>query len=103
MGEARTCQQRASSIDPDRSFDLAAERRDLVSWTELVARHEPRAASAATRLLKRIDALAGRIPELARVPIHKDFHYQHVLIEEARAVVIDLDEMRRGDPALDVA
>jgi len=93
----------SSSVHLDRRFDLAAERRDLVSWAQLVARHEPRAASAARRLLKRIDGLAGRLPELARVPIHKDFHYQHVLIEEGQAVVIDLDEMRGGDPALDVA
>ena len=93
----------SSSVHLDRRFDLAAERRDLVSWAQLVARHEPRAASAAARLLERIDALADQAPAPALVPIHKDFHYQHVLFEEGRAVVIDLDEARRGDRALDVA
>jgi aminoglycoside phosphotransferase (APT) family kinase protein len=36
------------------------------------------------------------------VPIHKDFHYQHVIVSDAVGVV-DLDEARMGDAAADVA
>ncbi|HEY0408660.1 MAG TPA: phosphotransferase, partial [Candidatus Dormibacteraeota bacterium] len=32
-----------------------------------------------------------------------DFHHQHTLIGEGGLVVIDLDEARAGDPAVDVA
>ncbi len=36
------------------------------------------------------------------MPIHKDFHYRHVLIDGG-AKVIDFDEVRLGDPNLDLA
>jgi aminoglycoside phosphotransferase (APT) family kinase protein len=36
------------------------------------------------------------------VPIHKDFHYQHVIVG-SRLGLLDLDEMRFGDPAFDLA
>jgi aminoglycoside phosphotransferase (APT) family kinase protein len=38
------------------------------------------------------------------VPIHKDFHYQHVIDGDGDGVgVVDLDEARMGDAAFDVA
>jgi aminoglycoside phosphotransferase (APT) family kinase protein len=40
---------------------------------------------------------------MPEVPIHKDFHAGHVLAVPEGVVVIDLDEARMGDPALDVA
>jgi hypothetical protein len=37
-----------------------------------------------------------------RVPIHKDFHYEHILVNGSLKV-IDFDEMRLGDPNFDLA
>jgi hypothetical protein len=92
-----------STVPLDRRFDLSIEMGKLTAWEELVIQREPAVASMAAELLARIDSLGRRIRLSSSVPIHKDFHYQHVLIENGRVVVIDLDEMRAGDPSLDVA
>ena len=41
-------------------------------------------------------------PAGAQVPIHKDFHAGHLLIDDS-VWVIDLDEARHGDRAFDLA
>jgi len=92
-----------SDIEVVRRFDLARETSKLATWGELVANRHPAAAETTARLLERLDSLASRVQVSSRTPIHKDFHYQHVLIEGGRARVIDLDEVRMGDPAFDIA
>ena len=87
----------------DRRLDMANENANLVAWAKVVVHHHPRAAAATTQLLGRLDVLAAEMRVSTRVPIHKDFHYQHALFDHGRLVVIDLDEMRAGDPAFDVA
>jgi hypothetical protein len=57
------------------------------------------------------DYLIQKTAELdfsARVPIHKDFHYEHILIDGGlegglALKVFDFDEMRLGDPNFDLA
>jgi hypothetical protein len=87
----------------DRSLDLTVEIRNLADWTQLVAQRHPAAAGAAGRLFEQLFSLAGRIEISTTGPIHKDFQYRHVLVDQGQAVVIDLDETRAGDPAFDAA
>jgi hypothetical protein len=87
----------------DRRLDLAHETRNALDWARLVVREHPGAATRTALLTERLASHAGHLPSLTTVPIHKDFHYQHVLLEQHRAVVIDLDEARGGDSGLDVA
>jgi hypothetical protein len=92
-----------SAVPVERRFDLDTEMGKLATWAELVAQLEPDVAPMVGKLLERLGSLRERIRLSSSIPIHKDFHYHHVLVEDGRVVVIDLDEARAGDPACDVA
>jgi aminoglycoside phosphotransferase (APT) family kinase protein len=75
----------------------------------------PDARAAAYALADQLTDAARDLPAVREVPVHKDLHIGHVLAMGRRAratgadvvpagvAVIDLDEARMGDPALDVA
>ena len=91
-----------SRLRLDRTFDVALETADAGTWAGLVATRLPNAGAVAFRLA---DALQATRPPLrvdAPSPIHKDFHYGHVLVGGGVGV-IDFDEVRLGDPNLDLA
>ena len=91
-----------SRLRLDRTLDVAHETANAATWAGLVANRYPSASAAAFRL---IDALRTVGPPL-RVetvsPIHKDFHYGHVIVGEGVGVV-DFDELRLGDRNFDLA
>jgi aminoglycoside phosphotransferase (APT) family kinase protein len=93
----------SARLDLDRHLDLGAETRKLTRWGDLVGRAHPEAERTSARLVERLLRLADGLEPSAPVCIHKDFHYQHLLVANGSVVVIDLDEMRLGDPAFDVA
>ena len=53
------------------------------------------------RLADRLAARLSEFPEVGRA-IHGDFHPQQVLIDGARASILDLDRAALGDPAADL-
>ena len=69
----------------------------------------PGSRAVAYALTDRLAAAAAALPAVREVPVHKDFHAGHVLavgpgpVADGGIVVLDLDEARMGDPALDVA
>ena len=90
-----------SRLRLDRSLDLAHETADARAWAGIVASRLPSAGAAAFRLA---DALRATRPPLRLEPpspIHKDFHYGHVLVGDGVGVV-DFDELRLGDPDFDL-
>jgi hypothetical protein len=89
-----------SRLAPDRTLDVAHETDDAITWAGLVASRYPSAGPAASRL---VDGLLAAGPRLVTTsPIHKDFHYGHVIVGEGVGVV-DFDEVRGGDPDFDLA
>ena len=92
-----------SGISLDRRLDMGRENRKLTLWAEVVVHEHPSAKATVARLLDGLTSLAAELDVSATVPIHKDYQYQHVLFDGDQAVVLDLDEMRTGDPAFDVA
>jgi hypothetical protein len=86
----------------DRRFTLATEVVNLQAWAALVARTWPAHAPDAARLSAALQDSAPGLRLRADGPIHKDFHYKHVLVGDS-LWVIDFDEVRLGDPAYDVA
>ena len=86
----------------DRRLDLPTEVANLRVWAGLVGERLPEAEPAARNLAERLAATADRLTMRTDVPIHKDFHYRHI-VAGTPLVVIDLDEARMGDPAFDVA
>jgi aminoglycoside phosphotransferase (APT) family kinase protein len=67
-----------------------------------VTRTWPEEGPAADRLSADLRASAPGLQLSTAAPIHKDFHYKHVLVDRGLEV-IDFDEVRLGDPAYDVA
>jgi hypothetical protein len=84
----------------DRSFDAAHEAANVDAWARAVERALP--GSRAPALAHAFTRGVERIALSAQAPVHKDFHPRHVVVGE-RMGVIDLDEMRWGDPAFDLA
>jgi predicted glycosyltransferase len=92
----------ASRLTLDRRFDLAKELRNLTSWAELVGAAHPDQESAALEVLARLSECGPEIGFELDVPIHKDLHYEHLVLG-SRLSVLDVDEMRFGDPSFDLA
>lgn len=85
-----------------RSFDLRKEVAAAADWAHRVAVTHPAHGVVAARLAADLSDAAPRIRLRHATPIHKDFHYQHVLLG-TRLTVLDFDEMRMGDPRFDLA
>ena len=86
-----------------RRFSLDREHETSHQWTALLADAHPSEARAAWSLAARWATSARSVGDVAgEAPIHKDFHAGHVLLGEG-VCVLDLDELRLGDPTLDLA
>jgi predicted glycosyltransferase len=86
----------------DRRFRLADELRNLASWANFVAAAQPTQEGAALEVLEQ---LRDRGPELdfeLDAPIHKDLHHEHLVLD-SKLSLLDVDEMRFGDPSFDLA
>jgi aminoglycoside phosphotransferase (APT) family kinase protein len=96
-----------------RRLDLTHEVVNVGVWAACVGDAAPDARAAAYALADQLTEAAHDLPAVPEVPVHKDLHLGHVLAVGqqsagadalARGVaVIDLDEARMGDPALDLA
>lgn len=84
-----------------RVLDTTREIGSALQWAATLAAHDAELHRPALRLASRW-ATVGPPGPAAVVPLHKDFHPGHVLVDE-QVCVLDLDEARLGDPAYDVA
>lgn len=85
-----------------KQFHLAGELANLAMWAGIVGQTYPELAALAEQARQYVQQQAPRLPLTTQTPIHKDFHYRHVLIERG-VKVIDFDELRLGDPNFDLA
>lgn len=86
----------------EKEFKVENEIDSIREWAELISKKYPDESKAAHHIA---DYLIEKTTELdfsSRVPIHKDFHYEHILIGDGLKV-FDFDEMRLGDPNFDLA
>jgi len=86
----------------EKEFKLENEVDNIREWAELISKKYPDERKAANHIA---DYLVQKTTELdfsVHVPIHKDFHYEHILIDDGLKV-FDFDEMRLGDPNFDLA
>jgi aminoglycoside phosphotransferase (APT) family kinase protein len=98
-----------------RRLDIAHEIANVGVWAACIGEAVPDARAAAYTLADQLTEAARDLPAVREVPVHKDLHIGHVLAVGRRAraaradvapsgvAVIDLDEARMGDPALDLA
>jgi aminoglycoside phosphotransferase (APT) family kinase protein len=89
----------------EKYFQLTTELENLAAWAALVNQSYPETAPATARILEYLQAWAARLRFSTQTPIHKDFHYRHVIVNRVSGdlTAIDFDEMRLGDPAFDLA
>jgi aminoglycoside phosphotransferase (APT) family kinase protein len=92
----------SSGIRLERRLDMAAEAENAGRWAARVGQLHPAHAPAARELAAGLSRWAARLPFASDAPIHKDFHHRHV-VASARLCVVDFDEVRMGDCALDPA
>lgn len=78
--------------------DEASDMRELARTLGILV---PSLASRLERLTSALADALTALPDEA-VPLHGDFYTDQVLVSERGVVLIDLDEMRRGHPLLDV-
>jgi aminoglycoside phosphotransferase (APT) family kinase protein len=97
-------QLHSSRVVLERRFDLEAECQSLASWPAVIGRHHDDLAEHAGRLCQRLRQQARTDRLGLHTPIHHDLHYQHVVVDEGLEGlhVLDLDEMRMGDPNFDL-
>jgi hypothetical protein len=86
----------------EKEFQIAAEFDNIREWANLIAAKYPQEAEAAWRIAQYLLDRGEQIRFDTHVPIHKDFHYEHILVNGSLKV-IDFDEMRLGDPNFDLA
>jgi hypothetical protein len=92
----------ASGIRLQRRLDMTAEAENAGRWAARVGELCPAHGGAARALAGGLSRWATRLPFGSDVPIHKDFHHRHV-VASPRLCVVDFDEVRMGDRALDPA
>lgn len=86
----------------EKQFDLARELVKLQEWVAVIGGRYAEEAETAWHILRHLEARAHDLEFEMDVPIHKDFHCGHVVVNEGIQVV-DFDEMRLGDPNFDLA
>src|SRR5215207_2576485 len=86
----------------EKHFRLATELVNCQAWAVLVGHKYPEQADAAQKIAKHLQDHASEMAFDTQSPIHKDFHYGHIVVD-GDLKVIDFDEMRLGDPNFDLA
>ncbi|HVF26479.1 MAG TPA: phosphotransferase, partial [Anaerolineales bacterium] len=89
-------------IPLEKEFKVENEVDNIRDWAELVSKKYPDERKAVTHIADYLIQKTAELDFSARVPIHKDFHYEHILIDSGLRV-FDFDEMRLGDPNFDLA
>ena len=86
----------------EKEFKVENEIDNIREWVELISKKYPEERKAATHIAEYLIQRTTELDFSVHVPIHKDFHYEHILMSE-NLKVFDFDEMRLGDPNFDLA
>jgi aminoglycoside phosphotransferase (APT) family kinase protein len=95
-------QLHSHQIPLEKEFKIENEVDNIRDWAELISQKYPDERKAAGHIADYLIQKTTALDFSARIPIHKDFHYEHILINDGLKV-FDFDEMRLGDPNFDLA
>lgn len=91
-----------SPIRPERRVNPDSEARKATERAARLAAQNRELAGPADRLVRSLDAMPAATAD-DETALHRDFHYQHVVFGHDVVTAFDLDEVRRGEVAIDVA
>jgi aminoglycoside phosphotransferase (APT) family kinase protein len=86
----------------EKEFKVENEVDNIRQWANLICKKYPDETKAVNHIVDYLITKAQEIDFSMQAPIHKDFHYEHMLFD-AGLKVFDFDEMRLGDPNFDLA
>jgi hypothetical protein len=86
----------------ERQFHIATEVVNLQAWASLIGQKYPDEAETVHKIAGYLRERAGDLAFQTDTPIHKDFHYGHIVVDDGLKI-IDFDEMRLGEPNFDLA
>jgi len=86
----------------DKEFRVENEVDSIREWAELICKKYPGESQAVRHIADYLVDKATQFEFNLHVPIHKDFHYEHILFDGGLRV-FDFDEIRMGDPNFDLA
>jgi aminoglycoside phosphotransferase (APT) family kinase protein len=89
-------------IPLEKEFKVEDEVDNIRQWAELIRKKYPDESAAVNHIADYLVKKATEFEFNRNVPIHKDFHYEHILVGDSLKV-FDFDEMRLGDPNFDLA
>jgi hypothetical protein len=89
-----------TSIDDAPTFSSDDEAGIVERWWTALALVDRATADVLGRLVPAWQAQAP--PRWGPVTIHRDFYGRQVLLDDGRAILVDLDTLSHGDPAVDV-
>jgi aminoglycoside phosphotransferase (APT) family kinase protein len=89
-------------IPLEKEFRVENEVDNIREWAELICKKYPEESQAANHIADYLVSKATEFDFSLNVPIHKDFHYEHILFDGGLKV-FDFDEIRLGDPNFDLA
>jgi hypothetical protein len=87
----------------EKEFRVENEVDNIQEWAALICKKYPDESRAANHISGYLVNKATEFDFSLQVPIHKDFHYEHILTDGSLLKVFDFDEMRLGDPNFDLA
>lgn len=94
----------ARPLDELKVRTVAHEIEKSIRWLDAVQPHvSPQLHQQLAHARDRLSQLLATPPAVELRTIHRDYYYANVLWDGERLWAIDLDQLRIGDPALDVA
>ena len=91
-----------SHLPIEKTFKIEDEISNLHDWVELIGNKYPEEKAAAANISNYLQDQVDDLVLANTSPIHKDFHYEHILVDGGLKV-FDFDEIRLGDPNFDLA
>ncbi len=85
-----------------RSWSARRELANTVEWLARSPLGAPPSSGRAKAVLQTLERRAALLPEVQEKPVHRDFYAEQVWDCHGRSALLDLDDARLGDPALDV-
>ena len=91
-----------SGVKPHRAHAISDELEILRGRLDDAAERAPAWRDRIAAVWQSASRIAGQLPPVRALGIHRDFYPDQVMIDDDRTTLLDLDLFALGDPALDV-